>query len=89
MDLSLNCNGVCNGHVTLYILRPLTGQGKFISQGTQVVYSGHWASGVKHGEGTLQFPTGDSFRGKWVNGQMDGAGYFQFNETSPWLDSEY
>jgi hypothetical protein len=67
----------------------VAGQGKFISNSTQVVYVGQWATGVKHGEGVLQVPTGDSFRGKWVNGQMDGPGYYQFNETSPWLDSEY
>ena len=53
------------------------------------MYSGLWSGGVKHGEGMLTFPSGDTFRGKWVNGQMDGPGFYQFHETSPWLDPEY
>jgi hypothetical protein len=38
--------------------------GKFISSATNMTYSGHWKDGLKDGQGSLYFPSGDIITGK-------------------------
>jgi hypothetical protein len=41
------------------------GVGKFTSHVTGITYFGSWRDGLKHGPGTLTFPTGDELSGRW------------------------
>jgi MORN repeat len=43
----------------------VAGMGKFISSATNMTYSGHWKDGLKDGQGSLYFPSGDIITGRW------------------------
>jgi hypothetical protein len=43
----------------------LEGVGKFTSHVTGITYFGSWRDGLKHGPGTLTFPSGDELSGRW------------------------
>ena len=43
----------------------IAGMGKFISSATNMTYSGHWKDGLKDGQGSLYFPSGDIITGRW------------------------
>lgn len=43
-------------------------------------FRGYAVENVPYGDGKIDFPGGASFDGNWVNGKMDGEGYFIFGD---------
>ena len=48
-------------------------RGKFESQEGGYCYEGEWRKGLKHGQGTMSFPSGDSYQGDWWQDQRHGT----------------
>ena len=74
----------------LYLFEFNIGHGKFTSKESNIIYTGGFEQGVKHGAGHMAFlTTGDSMTGTWRDGVIDGPVTYVFAHNSPWNDKEY
>lgn len=60
-------NGVPSGNGNFYFTTNTNTQ-------EQYHYEGPFVNGLRHGEGTIFYPNGDTFKGTWVNGKRHGRG---------------
>jgi hypothetical protein len=46
------------------------------------VYEGEWKDGKKHGQGKIDFASGDKYTGDWVNDVITGQGVYNSADGS-------
>lgn len=44
-------------------------------------YEGNYKDGMKHGFGTMKFPTGDLYEGEWFENKMHGEGTYTYKKS--------
>jgi hypothetical protein len=83
-------NGTPNG-VVRYLL--LDTQGKLIykssTDAVESYYEGDWIDGMKHGNGTMIYPSGNVFTGEWQYNLKHGRGEMLWSDRNESFDGEW